>query len=148
MALRGLSSATGRSCTGSAASGALSLPRLARHVRNLQPASTKQNRVRWVARANPAEEDAEWEREMSIFKQRIMRPNQLETLRELESKVNVGKASPAGPLTQRSSGHRAGQAPHRQEKAAKPGPIPSQLMRGPTCRRSCTPRTTSPSSPG
>lgn len=29
--------------------------------------------------------------EMSIFQKRISRPNQLATLRELESKVNVGK---------------------------------------------------------
>ncbi|GFR41698.1 hypothetical protein Agub_g2445, partial [Astrephomene gubernaculifera] len=38
-----------------------------------------------------AEEEPDWEAEMSIFKQRISRPNQLATLRELEAKVNVGK---------------------------------------------------------
>ncbi|KXZ53834.1 hypothetical protein GPECTOR_6g752 [Gonium pectorale] len=38
-----------------------------------------------------ADEEPDWEAEMSIFKQRISRPNQLATLRELEAKVSVGK---------------------------------------------------------
>ncbi|GLC68001.1 hypothetical protein PLESTF_000633300 [Pleodorina starrii] len=37
------------------------------------------------------DEEPDWEAEMSIFKQRISRPNQLATLRELEAKVSVGK---------------------------------------------------------
>ncbi|GBF87937.1 ATP synthase subunit alpha [Raphidocelis subcapitata] len=37
------------------------------------------------------EEEPDWDREMSIFKERTMRPNQLATLRELESKVSVGR---------------------------------------------------------
>lgn len=37
------------------------------------------------------EEEPDWDAEMSIFKQRMMRPNQLATLREMEAKVNVGK---------------------------------------------------------
>jgi hypothetical protein len=36
-------------------------------------------------------DEADWDQEMSIFKQRISRPNQLATLREMESKVNLGK---------------------------------------------------------
>jgi hypothetical protein len=42
-------------------------------------------------RARSDDEEPDWEREMSIFKERTMRPNQLATLRELESKVSVGK---------------------------------------------------------
>lgn len=42
-------------------------------------------------RARDDDEEPDWDREMSIFKQRTMRPNQLATLRELESKVSVGK---------------------------------------------------------
>lgn len=37
------------------------------------------------------DDDADWEAEMSIFKERISRPNQLATLRELEAKVSLGK---------------------------------------------------------
>lgn len=44
-----------------------------------------------VAASRSSEEEPDWEAEMSIFKQRISQPNQLATLRELESKANVGK---------------------------------------------------------
>ncbi|PNW77022.1 hypothetical protein CHLRE_10g419050v5 [Chlamydomonas reinhardtii] len=37
------------------------------------------------------DEEPDWEAEMSIFNQRISRPNQLATLRELEAKTAVGK---------------------------------------------------------
>lgn len=37
------------------------------------------------------EPEPDWNAEMSIFNKRISRPNQLATLRELESKVAVGK---------------------------------------------------------
>ena len=57
------------------------------------------------AKRGSSEDEADWEAEMSIFKQRISRPNQLATLRELEAKVNVGKvrkiplgASEPGPV--------------------------------------------------
>ncbi len=43
-----------------------------------------------VVRAK-SDEEPNWEEEMDIFKKRTMRPNQLATLRELESKVSVGK---------------------------------------------------------
>lgn len=46
-----------------------------------------------VVRARSDEEEPDWEKEMSIFKQRTMRSNQLATLRELESKVNLGRVS-------------------------------------------------------
>lgn len=42
-------------------------------------------------RARSDDEEPDWDKEMSIFKERTMRPNQLATLRELESKVSVGK---------------------------------------------------------
>ncbi|KAI8466349.1 MAG: alpha subunit of mitochondrial F1F0 ATP synthase [Monoraphidium minutum] len=42
-------------------------------------------------RARADDEEPDWDREMSIFKERTMRPNQLATLRELEAKVSVGK---------------------------------------------------------
>jgi hypothetical protein len=48
-------------------------------------------RARWPVRIK-SDDEAGWDTEMSIFTQRTMRPNQLETLRELEAKVNVGKA--------------------------------------------------------
>lgn len=54
----------------------------------LHPRGRPSSRV--IARASDSEEP-DWEQEMSIFKQRTMRPNQLATLRELESKVSVGK---------------------------------------------------------
>lgn len=38
-----------------------------------------------------SDEEPDWDKEMSIFKQRTMRPNQLATLRELESKVSLGR---------------------------------------------------------
>lgn len=41
--------------------------------------------------AGKREDEPDWDAEMSIFKQRISQPNQLATLRELESKANVGK---------------------------------------------------------
>lgn len=41
-------------------------------------------------------EEADWDEEMSIFKARISRPNQLATLRELEAKVAVGKVNAGG----------------------------------------------------
>lgn len=50
-------------------------------------------RVRYVVNARLGEDEPDWEKEMSIFKQRTMRPNQLATLRELESKVNLGRVS-------------------------------------------------------
>lgn len=37
------------------------------------------------------EEEADWDKEMSIFNKRISAPNQLATLRELEAKALVGK---------------------------------------------------------
>jgi hypothetical protein len=43
------------------------------------------------ARARSDDDEPDWDREMSIFRERTMRPNQLATLRELESKVSVGK---------------------------------------------------------
>jgi hypothetical protein len=44
-----------------------------------------------VVRGKKDTDEADWEEEMSIFKARISRPNQLATLRELEAKVAVGK---------------------------------------------------------
>jgi len=53
------------------------------------------HRPRVLARANGKDDDDEtnpdWDKEMSIFNKRISAPNQLETLRELEGSVNVGK---------------------------------------------------------
>lgn len=54
-------------------------------------ASSSLPRARSLVVRAKKEEEADWEEEMSIFKQRMMRPNQLATLRELESKVSVGK---------------------------------------------------------
>jgi hypothetical protein len=48
-------------------------------------------------RARSDDEEPDWDREMSIFKERTMRPNQLATLRELESKVSVGKVRAPPP---------------------------------------------------
>jgi hypothetical protein len=45
------------------------------------------------ARNDDGDESPDWEKEMSIFNKRISAPNQLATLRELEAKVAVGKAS-------------------------------------------------------
>jgi hypothetical protein len=45
------------------------------------------------ARNDDSDESPDWEKEMSIFNKRISAPNQLATLRELEAKVAVGKAS-------------------------------------------------------
>jgi hypothetical protein len=42
-------------------------------------------------RSKAGEEEPNWDEEMSIFKQRTMRPNQVATLKELESRVSVGK---------------------------------------------------------
>ncbi len=44
-----------------------------------------------ICRAKGDDEEPDWEKEMSIFAKRLSAPNQLATLRELESKVNVGK---------------------------------------------------------
>jgi hypothetical protein len=44
-------------------------------------------------KARSDEEEPDWDKEMSIFKQRTMAPNQLATLRELESKVSLGRVS-------------------------------------------------------
>lgn len=54
---------------------------------------------RVVARSKGDDEEPDWDKEMSIFKQRMMRPNQLATLRELESKVSVGKVGLAWVTT-------------------------------------------------
>lgn len=35
--------------------------------------------------------DPDWEAEMSLFRKRIMKPNQLETLRKMEEKADIGK---------------------------------------------------------
>ncbi|KAF5837172.1 P-loop containing nucleoside triphosphate hydrolase protein [Dunaliella salina] len=49
----------------------------------------------FLTRATGKDEDddsnPDWDKEMSIFNKRISAPNQLETLRELEGSVNVGK---------------------------------------------------------
>jgi len=50
-------------------------------------------RVRHLVKARSDEEEPDWDKEMSIFKQRTMRSNQLATLRELESKVDLGRVS-------------------------------------------------------
>lgn len=55
---------------------------------------------RTIARASNSDEEPDWDKEMSIFTQRMMRPNQLATLRELESKVEVGKVGGACSLQQ------------------------------------------------
>ena len=38
-----------------------------------------------------------WDAEMSIFKQRIQKPNQLETLRNIEATMEIGKVPPSPP---------------------------------------------------
>jgi hypothetical protein len=67
-------------------------PRLVLGAPTLQ--HTAQDR-RTSARASTSDEEPDWDKEMSIFTQRTMRPNQLATLRELESKVEVGKVGAA-----------------------------------------------------
>lgn len=42
-------------------------------------------------KALPSEDEPDWNAEMTIFAKRISRPNQLATLRELESRADVGK---------------------------------------------------------
>lgn len=56
-------------------------------------------RVLHVVKARLGDEEPDWEKEMSIFKQRTMRPNQLATLRQLESKVNLGRVSTTAAKT-------------------------------------------------
>jgi hypothetical protein len=93
MALRGLATRHRQCATSPAAAGVAPGP--GRHAgAGRHAAAPRECRRRWVARAG-VDDDAEWEKEMSIFKQRTMRPNQLETLRELEAKVNVGKVGAA-----------------------------------------------------
>jgi hypothetical protein len=49
---------------------------------------------RLVIRASStSDEEPDWDKEMSIFTKRTMAPNQLATLREMESKVSLGKVS-------------------------------------------------------
>jgi hypothetical protein len=50
-------------------------------------------------KARSDEEEPDWDKEMSIFKQRTMAPNQLATLRELESKVSLGRVRSTGRQT-------------------------------------------------
>ena len=55
-----------------------------------------QNGRRLVIRASStSDEEPDWDKEMSIFTKRTMAPNQLATLREMESKVSLGKVSKA-----------------------------------------------------
>jgi hypothetical protein len=55
--------------------------------------------------ARSDEEEPDWDKEMSIFKQRTMAPNQLATLRELESKVSLGRVRAAVVQVLRLSYH-------------------------------------------
>ncbi len=38
-------------------------------------------------------EEADWEEEMSLFRKRLQKPNQLETMRKIVEEVDLGKAS-------------------------------------------------------
>lgn len=37
-------------------------------------------------------EEADWEEEMSLFRKRLQKPNQLETMRKIVEEVDLGKA--------------------------------------------------------
>ena len=43
-------------------------------------------------------EEADWEEEMSLFRKRLQKPNQLETLRKIVEEVDIGKASQPASL--------------------------------------------------
>ncbi len=38
-------------------------------------------------------EEADWEEEMSLFRKRLQKPNQLETMRKIVEEVDIGKVS-------------------------------------------------------
>lgn len=46
---------------------------------------------KWQTRCG--EEPPDWDKEMSLFRQRTMKPNQLETLRKKEAETDVGRVS-------------------------------------------------------
>jgi hypothetical protein len=81
-------------------------PRLNSSSRHSRSSSRRQQqqhqrpgRTLLVVKARSDEEEPDWDKEMSIFKQRTMAPNQLATLRELESKVSLGRVSSTGRQT-------------------------------------------------
>lgn len=54
--------------------------------------------TRWAFRSQKwrtrcGEEPPDWDKEMSLFRQRTMKPNQLETLRKKEAETDVGRVS-------------------------------------------------------
>jgi hypothetical protein len=46
---------------------------------------------RGYSAARSALEEADWEQEMSLFRKRLQKPNQLETLRKIVEEVDTGK---------------------------------------------------------
>ena len=51
-------------------------------------------RGRGFSAARSALEEADWEQEMSLFRKRLQKPNQLETLRKIVEEVDTGKVCP------------------------------------------------------
>lgn len=100
---------------------------------------------RWHA-INSLPEDAEepdWEQEMSIFKQRTLKPSQLEALRKMEAeKVDVGRVS-----VRLIDVIHAGAGLAQNSRPRRPPPPPPADARRPCAlpHRCCTARTASPS---
>ena len=70
------------------------LARLASHSQagcKHAPVGVQRHRRRQCTRASI--DATNWDAEMSIFKQRIQKPNQLETLRNIEATMDIGKVS-------------------------------------------------------
>ena len=60
------------------------------HVLSLHPKRSKAGKKQSLIRC--ALEEADWEEEMSLFRKRLQKPNQLETLRKIVEEVDIGKA--------------------------------------------------------
>jgi len=50
-------------------------------------------RDRKIRSTTSALEEADWEEEMSLFRKRLQKPNQLETMRKIVEEVDIGKVS-------------------------------------------------------
>ena len=58
-----------------------------------RPKDGRSSKGRKIRSTTSALEEADWEEEMSLFRKRLQKPNQLETMRKIVEEVDLGKAS-------------------------------------------------------